>query len=103
MPTSHKHTRTLWRYIGLMLLLIAALMFPTLKWGGLLEASELKNTTATAPWSASSQPRTPEYFGRGSMHKIQVSDPKAAEELASQGARLLADYGSYKLLSLIHI
>ncbi len=97
MPTSHKHTRTLWRYIGLMALLIAALLLPTLKWGGLLEASELNNTTASATWKASSLPRTPEYFGRGSKHKIQVSDPKAAEELASQGGRLLADYGSYKL------
>ena len=97
MPTSHKHTRTLWRYIGLMVLLIAALLLPTLKWGGLLEASELKTNMASAPWKASSQPRMPEYFGRGSKHKIQVSDPVAADELANQGGRLLADYGSYKL------
>ena len=97
MPTSHKHTRTLWRNIGLMLLMIAALLLPTLKWGGMLEASELKNKIAPTPWEAASQPRTPEYFSRGSRHKIQVSDAAAASELESQGARLLADYGSYKL------
>lgn len=33
-------------------------------------------------------------------HKVRVSDPSAAAELQAQGARLLADYGSFQLLEI---
>ena len=37
-------------------------------------------------------------FAASSVHKLRVNDPKAAETLLAQGARLLADYGSFKLI-----
>ncbi|HQR35495.1 MAG TPA: S8 family serine peptidase, partial [Blastocatellia bacterium] len=97
MPTSHKRTHSFWRNIGWILLIVALLLLPTMKWGGLLQASESKASAAASPWKAASKPRTPQYIGRGSQHKIQVSDQTVASELESNGASLLADYGSYKL------
>ena len=97
MSPSHKLTHSLRRNIGWTLLIVALLLVPTLKWGGLLQASESKVSAAATPWKAASKPRTPQYIGRGSQHKIQVSDQTVASELESNGASLLADYGSYKL------
>lgn len=34
-------------------------------------------------------------------HKVRVSDPAAAAELTAQGARLLADYGSFQLFETV--
>jgi hypothetical protein len=34
-------------------------------------------------------------------HKVRVSDPAAAAELKAQGARLLADYGSFQLFETV--
>ncbi|MBS1787863.1 MAG: S8 family serine peptidase, partial [Acidobacteria bacterium] len=97
MPTSHKHTHSMWRNIGWMLLVLALLLLPTLKWGGLLQASESKASAASNPWKVPSKARTPRYIGSTSQHKIQVSDPAVVSELEGKGANLLADYGSYKL------
>ncbi len=40
------------------------------------------------------------YRSPGANHKLSVSDEKAAESLRAQGARLIADYGSYKLFDV---
>lgn len=37
-------------------------------------------------------------FAASSAHKLRVNDPKTAETLLAQGARLLVDYGSFKLI-----
>src|SRR5437660_2278384 len=36
------------------------------------------------------------YISRGDHHKIRVKDPGLATQLAAQGARLIADYGTFK-------
>jgi subtilisin-like proprotein convertase family protein len=40
------------------------------------------------------------YRSPGARHKVIASDPKSAAALEAQGARLVADYGSYKLFDV---
>jgi hypothetical protein len=39
----------------------------------------------------------------GTPHKIQVNDPALAKQIAAEGGRLLADYGSYQLYEVAQI
>jgi subtilisin-like proprotein convertase family protein len=40
------------------------------------------------------------YRSPGERHKVSISDPQLAESLRQQGGRIVADYGSYKLLEV---
>lgn len=39
------------------------------------------------------------YLSRSGRHKLRVSDPRLVAQLINQGARLIADYGSFQILS----
>lgn len=40
------------------------------------------------------------YRSPGDRHKVKLADPALAEQIQKQGARLIADYGSFKLLEV---
>lgn len=40
------------------------------------------------------------YLSPGAKHKIQLSDPALAQQIEAQGGRLVADYGSYKVMEV---
>ena len=103
MRTSHKHTHTnpaaarrrvppiVW-----MLLTAAALVLPALQWSEPSEAAKPRteagiNQNLRSPWELG-------YRSGGDAHKLHVQDAGLAKELVAQGGRVLADYGSYKLI-----
>lgn len=55
-------------------------------------ANKQKEVNKSTPGGTDAVYRSP-----GHRHKITASDAKSAAELEAQGARLIADYGSYKL------
>ncbi len=100
MRTSHKHTHTRRlmgkQLIGVTLLLLAALVLPTFYRGTTSEAAKTPfaatvNPAPKAPWELG-------YRSRGNQHKLHVQDQMLALELQTRGARVIADYGSYKLM-----
>jgi len=50
-----------------------------------------------APASKISSPSPSDYRSPGDRHKVQVTDPDKAKALEAQGARLIADYSSYRV------
>jgi hypothetical protein len=59
-------------------------------------AKQLGGTTAAAPFSPN---LSNDYRSASGAHKLSVQDPELVAQLQAQGARVIADYGSYTLMT----
>ncbi|MDX2034693.1 MAG: S8 family serine peptidase [Blastocatellia bacterium] len=103
MRTSHKHTHTnpatgrrLYHPAVWMLLMVAVLVLPAIRWSTPSEAA--KPSAATGENLNLRSPWTMGYRSRGDAHKLHVQDAALAKELVAKGGRVLADYGTYQLI-----
>lgn len=103
MRTSHTHTHTnqnkarWYILIGLPVFALAMLAPAAFWWtDGLPAASAERNSQFQPPRKAKDNG----YLSRGGRHKITVEDPAIALMAEAEGGRVLADYGSYKLIEV---
>ncbi|HYP28851.1 MAG TPA: S8 family serine peptidase [Blastocatellia bacterium] len=86
------------RNIGWLLVLAVALLLPSLALNFTLSAAgQEEQDRREVIGDVSSEP---EYLSPGQRHKVRTSDRNLARDLASNGARLVADYGSHLLLEV---
>ena len=87
---------TLSTLVTLTLLIIAVAVLPLINWQAKTAAAE-----APKPLAVQSVWQTPWQLGvrnRSNRHKIHVQDLQLADQLVAQGAHVIADYGTYRLL-----
>ncbi|HKG23139.1 MAG TPA: S8 family serine peptidase, partial [Blastocatellia bacterium] len=86
------------RNIGWLLVLALALLLPSLALNFTLSAaSQDAQDRRETIGDVSSEP---EYLSPGKRHKVRISDRNLARDLESNGARMVADYGSHVLLEI---
>jgi hypothetical protein len=106
MRTSHKHTHTKqnkarWDvFIGLLVFALAMLASTAFWWTNGLPTANAERNSQFQPFR---KDKDTGYLSRDGSHKIIVETPAIALMAETKGGRVLADYGSYKLIIINRI